>query len=126
MKASYFIFWLVFLFLIPWSFIGFSQTTYVNDDFTDGDIVGWTTGGGGAAAMIGTSNDFRTGTTASAGTTYGYQTMTGLDVTAATTTWTFDATDLHNPSGDNNWGVWLMSNETNLILKNGTGESTTY
>ncbi len=87
----------------------------LDDDFEDGDLTGWTQS---TAGRFEASTDSPLSGSVSLHHVYNNTSAShdqiafstdGLDLTAATTTWRFQAKHTYNPSSGNNWGVFLIS-----------------
>ena len=89
--------------------------TALEDDFEDGNLTGWTQSTAGRfeastdSPLAGSASLHHVYNNASASHDQAAFSTDGLDLTAATTTWRFQAKHTYNPSTGNNWGIFLLS-----------------
>ena len=108
---------LVFFFFFLFPFLNYAQ---INDDFEDGDIVGWTEGTPGDWAASATSPitgnySLKHNLDNVAGASFITHNISGISVNGGETVWQFNFKNgAWNPSGSNNFGVYLFSDIQDL------------
>ena len=96
------------------------QTTYLSEDFEDGDISGWTEGQSGdwtvsTSTPITGSYSLKHNLSSTAAESYVSHALTSLNLASGTTTWKFNLKNgSWDPSGSNRFWAYLIANETNI------------
>lgn len=100
--------------------------SYLNDDFEDGDILGWTEseiGHWSASDLEPINGNYSLHQTFNASTTVADRIshpITGLDVEADSTIWMFEVKYTNSsPSSSNNWNVFIMADSDYSEMQNG-------
>ncbi|MCB0497097.1 MAG: lamin tail domain-containing protein [Cyclobacteriaceae bacterium] len=108
------------LLLLFVSGIAFGQTTYLDDNFDDGDILGWTEGSTGdwvssTDTPINGTNSLKHNLSGVSGTSYISTTISSADLTVEDFTWRFQLQNgAWDPSSSNKFWVYIVANESDL------------
>ncbi len=108
------IIWFIAIFLFCWE-ISWGQITIISDDFEDGNIAGWTESTSGrwsassTEAINGSYSLKHSYDNSSADRDRISFPINSLSLAGGIITWRFQAKHGYNPSANNNWAVFLMS-----------------